>query len=179
MRIDSKNIKALVIDYQERIIPGMYKKEELISNSIKLLQGLHILDVPMILTTQYEKGLGGIAPEILSAAHRSDSIDKISFSCYGDEKIREELGKDKRDILICGIEAHICVLQTVIDLQRAGYRPILVDDCISSRKESDKKIAMKRAVSEGAIVTTYESVLFELLQVAGTEEFKKISKLIK
>lgn len=179
MRIDIKNTKALVIDYQERLVPVIHNKDELIKNSIKLLEGLSILDVPMILTTQYEKGLGGILPEIKNASHVPESFDKISFSCFGNEQIRKEIGNDKINIIVCGIEAHICVLQTVIDLRAAGYMPILVSDCISSRKESDKIIAMKRAADEGAMITSYESILFELLEVAGTDRFKKISNLIK
>ena len=85
----------------------------------------------------------------------------------------------KKFIVACGIEAHICVLQTVIDLKAAGFVPVLVADCISSRKESDKQVAIERARQEGAIVTTYESLLFELLKVAGTETSKKIQKLIR
>ncbi len=87
--------------------------------------------------------------------------------------------RDKKFVIVCGIEAHICVQQTVIDLVAAGYVPVVVEDCISSRKANDKKIALKRMRDEGAIVTTYESVLFELLKVAGTEESKKIQRLIK
>ena len=85
----------------------------------------------------------------------------------------------KKYIIVCGIEAHICVLQTVIDLKAAGFVPVLVADCISSRKESDKAVAIERARQEGAIVTTYESLLFELLKVAGTDTSKQIQRLIR
>ena len=91
----------------------------------------------------------------------------------------EEKIQDKKFIIVCGIEAHICVLQTVIDLVAAGYIPVVVEDCISSRKNSDRKCALKRMRDEGAIVTTYESLLFELLKVAGTDESKRIQRLIK
>ena len=87
--------------------------------------------------------------------------------------------RDKKYIIICGIETHICVLQTVIDLKAAGFIPVIVENCVSSRKENDKKIALQRMKEEGAIITTYESVLFELLKEAGTEKSKKIQRLIK
>jgi nicotinamidase-related amidase len=106
--------------------------------------------------------------------------DKVSFSCAGDEAI---LGKIKasgrKNIIVCGIEAHICVLQTVIDLIELGYKVILVEDCVGSRRESDRNVGIKRAVQEGAIPTTYEAILFELTRVAKTDAFKEISRLIK
>lgn len=101
---------------------------------------------------------------------------KISFSAYEDIK---EFVKGKRFVILCGIEAHICVLQTVIDLIEHGHVPILVVDCISSRKAYDRKIALKRAEKEGAFLTTYEAVIFELLKEAGTEQSKQIQRLIK
>ena len=82
-------------------------------------------------------------------------------------------------MIVCGIEAHICVLQTVIDLVEAGFVPVVVEDCLSSRKPNDKEVAIRRMLEEGAIVTTYESLLFELLKIAGTEESKRIQRLIK
>ena len=103
-------------------------------------------------------------------------MEKISFSAH--EGVKEKI-RDKKYIIICGIETHICVLQTVIDLKAAGFIPIIVENCVSSRKENDKKIALQRMKEEGAIITTYESVLFELLKEAGTEKSKKIQRLIK
>ena len=154
----------------------MHKKEKLIENSRILLSGLSTLEVPICLTQQYTKGLGETVPEIIAAAGIKEHVEKISFSAYEDIK---EFVKEKRFVILCGIEAHICVLQTVIDLIEHGHVPILVVDCISSRKAYDRKIALKRAEKEGAFLTTYEAVLFELLKEAGTEQSKQIQRLIK
>lgn len=176
MRIERNNTVALVIDYQGKLVPVMHEKETLIHNSGILLAGLKVLGIPMVVTQQYTKGLGMTVQEITDAIESEEYIDKISFTAF--DCVESQI-QDKKFVIVCGIEAHICVLQTVIDLVAAGYVPVVVEDCISSRKANDKKIALKRMRDEGAIVTTYESVLFELLKVAGTEESKKIQRLIK
>ena len=176
MRIEREHTIALVVDYQEKLVPAMNDKEKLLRNSCILLEGLKILDVPMVITQQYTKGLGMTVEEITQAAGMTEYIDKISFTAY--DCVKEKISA-KKYVIVCGIESHICVLQTVIDLKAAGFVPVLVSDCISSRKDSDKQVAIERARQEGAIVTTYESLLFELLKVAGTETSKKIQKLIR
>ena len=176
MRIERENTIALVIDYQEKLVPAMEKRFRLIQNSSIFLAGLGVLQVPMVITQQYTRGLGATVKEITDAVGDDEYVEKLSFSAY--EAVKEKI-EGKKFVIVCGIEAHICVMQTVIDLAAAGYVPVIVEDCISSRKESDKKTAIKRMRSEGAIVATYESLLFELLKVAGTEESKKIQRLIK
>lgn len=176
MRIEREHTAAIVVDYQEKLVPVMKEKEQLIHNSEILIKGLKILDIPMYITQQYTKGLGMSTPEIREAAETTEYIDKIAFTAY--DAVKWKL-RAKKYVIVCGIEAHICVLQTVIDLKAAGFIPVLVADCISSRNKSDKQIAIERARQEGAIVTTYESLLFELLKVAGTETSKKIQKLIR
>ena len=157
-------------------MPVMANKEQLIRNSEILLKGLKILDVPMYITQQYTKGLGTSIKEITDAVEDDTYIDKISFTAY--DAVKDKISS-KKYVIVCGIEAHICVLQTVIDLKAAGFVPVLVADCISSRKESDKQVAIERARQEGAIITTYESLLFELLKVAGTDTSKQIQRLIR
>ena len=176
MRIERENSIALVIDYQEKLVPVMEKRYKLIQNSTILLAGLNVLGIPMVITQQYTRGLGTTVKEITDAVGDDEYVEKISFSAY--ESVKEKLAGEKF-VIVCGIEAHICVMQTVIDLATAGYVPVIIEDCISSRKESDRKAAIKRMRSEGAVVATYESILFELLKVAGTEESKKIQRLIK
>lgn len=173
---------ALIVDIQEKLVPVIYNSEELIANTIKLIKGLNELDVPIIISQQYTKGLGMTVPEILDACGEDVSFyyDKLSFSCAQDETILSAIKAcNKKNIIICGMEAHICVLQTVIDLIMLGYNVILIEDCISSRREADKHTGIKRAYAEGAIPASYESLLFELMQCAGTESFKKISAIIK
>ena len=176
MRIEREHTAAIVVDYQEKLVPGMSDKEQLIHNSEILLKGLKMLDVPMYITQQYTKGLGMSISEIQEAVGMTEYIDKIAFTAY--DSVKWKL-RGKKFVIVCGIEAHICVLQTVIDLKAAGFIPVLVADCISSRKESDKQVALERARQEGAIVTTYESLLFELLKVAGTDTSKQIQRLIR
>ena len=176
MRIEREHTIALVVDYQEKLVPAMNDKEKLLRNSCILLEGLKILDVPMVITQQYTKGLGMTVEEITQAAGMTEYIDKISFTAY--DCVKEKISA-KKYVIVCGIESHICVLQTVLDLKGAGFVPVLVADCVSSRKEGDKQVALERARQEGAIVTTYESLLFELLKVAGTETSKKIQKLVR
>lgn len=176
MKIDRRKAIAVAIDYQERLMPVMNEKEMLIRNSSVLLEGIRVLDVPVILTQQYTRGLGMTIPEITEAAGTEKYLEKISFSAYEE---MEPLLKGKTYVIVCGIESHICVLQTVIDLKANGYLPILVTDCISSRKEKDKEIALERAKREGAVLTTYEALLFELLEKAGTPEAKQIQRLIR
>lgn len=180
MRILPEETCCVVVDYQEKFMPVIAEKESLICNSVKLLEGLKILEIPVMVTAQYAKGLGLNIPEIRSAAGTEEYCDKKSFSIYGDAGAREQLqGYGRKNVILCGIEAHICVLQSLIDLKEAGYQPILVEDCISARKLSDKETAIRRAVAEGAIITSYESLLFELMQSAEHEKFKQISNLIK
>lgn len=176
MRILREDTAALVIDYQEKLVPVMREKELLIYHSQILLQGLNILEVPMVITQQYTKGLGTTVEDIRVAVGTHEFVEKISFSAYENVK---ELIAEKKFVIVCGIEAHICVLQTVIDLAAAGYIPVVVEDCISSRKKYDKKIALERMKQEGAIITTAESLLFELLREAGTDKSKRIQRLVK
>lgn len=176
MRIEREQAVALVVDYQGKLVPVMHEQEELLRRSKILLEGLKLLEVPMYITQQYTKGLGMTVDGIMEAAGTTEYIDKIAFTAY--DSVKWKL-RGKKFVIVCGIEAHICVLQTVIDLKAAGYVPVLVADCVSSRKESDKQVALERARQEGAIVTTYESLLFELLKVAGTDISKAIQRLIR
>lgn len=180
MRILPEETCCVVVDYQEKILPAMAEKEQLIANSVKLLEGLKILEIPVMVTAQYAKGLGLNVPEIREAAGTEEYCDKKSFSIYEDEGARAKLESfGRKNVILCGIEAHICVLQSIMGLVEAGYQPILIEDCVSSRKLHDKEISIERARAEGAIVTTYESLLFELTGGAGHEKFKQISNLVK
>lgn len=180
MRIERKLSAGLVIDIQEKLYPHMDQKEELLRRTSILLEGFRVLDIPIVLTEQYPKGLGPTLEAISSLLGKEPVFEKISFSCCGEAAVSDRLKSMERPILIlCGIEAHVCVLQTVVDLREEGYAVVVVEDCISSRNPEDKRVAVERMRSEGAIISTCESVLFELARVAGTEEFKAISRLVK
>lgn len=179
MKIEREHTAALVIDYQEKLIPVMDRKEALIENSSILLAGLRTLGIPMVLTQQYTKGLGATVGELTQAAGTEEFVEKIRFSAWQDVSDSHSWIQGKKYIVLCGVEAHICVLQTLLDLRAAGFVPVLVTDCVSSRKRADYETALVRARQEGAILTTYEALLFELLEKAGTEESKKIQRLVK
>ncbi|MDA3822541.1 MAG: hydrolase [Bacteroidales bacterium] len=180
MRILKEQTLGLVIDVQERLLPHISHNEEVLRNIEILLEGLKILDVPIIITEQYTKGLGPTVASVMDRIPDFTSHEKMTFSCCDDGGFNKELdSRGRKNILICGIEAHVCVLQTVVDLLEKGYQPVVIADCISSRKLSDNNIALDRMRQEGAIISSYESVLFELVRVSGTETFKAISKLVK
>ena len=162
MRIKAEDTFAIVIDYQEKILPAMSGQEELLRKSQILLGGLKALEVPMILTTQYAKGLGNNIPVITDAMGVTEAIDKNTFSVYDNESVRQAIPHGKKNVILCGIEAHICVLQSLMDLQAAGYQTILVADCVASRSDRDLAFAYERAKQEGAIITSAEAILYEL-----------------
>ncbi|MCX6282691.1 MAG: hydrolase [Bacteroidetes bacterium] len=180
MRILRDRSCLLVIDFQERIFPFIHENEKLLKNVSVLIKGLKVLELPVFVTEQYTKGLGVTVQalaDVLDGIHR---IEKSTFSCCDEPRFNMELATSgKENVIIAGIEAHVCVLQTVIDLARQGYQAVVVEDCISSRKPNDKVWAIERMRKEGAIITTYESILFELLRNSGGETFKAISKLVK
>jgi nicotinamidase-related amidase len=180
MRISVDNSAGIIIDVQERLFPHIFRNEALKENVAILIQGLNLLKVPLLLTEQYKKGLGDTISGIKEYLGPIKPVEKISFSCCDESRFLRELNLlNKKFVIIAGIEAHVCVLQTVIDLVESGHQPVVVEDCVSSRKENDKKIAVDRMKQEGAIITTYESILLELCRFAGTDVFKKISGLIK
>ena len=180
MRILTENTLALVIDYQERLLPHIHENHQLLENTILLIKGLKTLEIPLLVTEQYRKGLGMTTSEISDLFSCFNPMEKVSFSCLDDRVFYKTLADNgKKNVVICGIEAHVCVLQTAIDLIENDYVPVVVADCISSRKLQDKQTAINRMRQAGAIITSYESILFELCRVAGTGQFREISKLVK
>ncbi|HCE57908.1 MAG TPA: hydrolase [Prolixibacteraceae bacterium] len=180
MRITKENTAALIIDIQERLIPAMYEKETLIKNCSTLIEGLTALNIPMLVTQQYTKGLGETADEIKAVIPDFSFIEKRDFSCCDEPAVMGKLKSlSAKNIIICGIESHVCVLQTVVDLKAAGYNPVVVMDCVSSRLPQSIEIAKERFRYEGILMTSYESILFELTRSSAAPEFKAISKLVK
>lgn len=158
----------------------MYESQQIIMNTGILLQGLQILEIPLIATQQYTKGLGSTVINLSQYLSGIPVIEKLSFSCCGEPDFMNELRSHrKKFVIITGIETHVCVLQTATDLIESGYKPVIIEDCVSSRKQGDKETALSRIRDEGAIISSCESILFELCQIAGTDKFKAISKLVK
>ncbi len=180
MRILSEETIGLIIDFQERLFPHIAENESIEKKTITLIKGLKYLAVPLIVTQQYTKALGETIPAIAASVGTFAPVEKLAFSCCDEPAFVDKLKKTgKSKLIIAGIEAHICVTQTVIDLVASGFQPIVVVDCVSSRNLQDKKIALSRMKQEGALLTTCEAILFELTRFSRTETFKSISKLVK
>lgn len=180
MKIEKEKTLALIIDMQGKIMDTMYNKTALIKRTAFLLKGLRIFNVPLIITQQYTKGLGKSMDFVFECAGKNDFFDKHSFSGARDEAIMNAITQSgKKTIVIAGIEAHICVLQTCVDLCERGYDVFLIRDCIASYRESDMQIGIERAKSAGALSATSESLLFELAEDAACTEFKALSALVK
>jgi nicotinamidase-related amidase len=180
MRILRENSIGLVIDIQERLVPAMEENEVLVENCKKLIEGLQILGVPMLVTQQYTKGLGETIEDVKALFPDFQYIEKKDFSCYDEPVFAEKLAlSGAKNVIICGIESHVCVLQTAVDLKVAGYTPVVVSDCVSSRSFDNLDLAAERFRHEGIMMTSFESILFELTRSAGAPGFKEISKLVK
>jgi nicotinamidase-related amidase len=180
MRIQQEKGIGLAIDIQDRLLPHIHQHEAMLERIGILLKGLQILGIPVLITEQYPKGLGPTNEAVRQKLKPFNPIEKMAFSCCGEDRFMravEEAGK--RVVIICGIETHVCVLQTALDLIQEGYMPVIISDCVSSRRPLDKETALERMRQEGAIISTSESILFELVNVAGTDTFKQISKLVK
>lgn len=170
----------MVVDVQEKLFPHIFDHEELAKNIGILVEGFKILEVPIIVTEQYKKGLGETIPSLAKLVDEYPHGEKTAFSCCDEPRIMERIElSTRREVVLAGIEAHICLLQTALDLKEHGYHPIVVEDCVGSRDPENKRIAITRLVQEGVLITSYESLLFELCRYAGNEQFKAISKLVK
>ncbi len=180
MRVTTDNSIGIVLDMQSKLFPYIHENKKLIKSSGILIRGLKELNVKLVVTQQYTKGLGGTLDSINEILGEYKHIEKTAFSCCGEPEFNETLAvAAKKFVIITGIETHVCVLQTAVDLLGRGYIPVIVEDCVSSRNMNDKNIAIERMRQAGAYITTYESILFELLRKSGTDTFKAISKLVK
>ncbi|HBL73587.1 MAG: hydrolase [Bacteroidetes bacterium GWF2_42_66] len=180
MRILKEESIALIVDIQERLVPAMAEQEILIDNCKILISGLQELAVPIVVTQQYTKGLGETVEEIKSLITGLNPIEKRDFSCLDEPVVAEKLkNSGAKNVIICGIESHVCVLQTAIDLKEAGFVPVVVMDCTSSRNLDNVDLAAERFRYEGIMMTSSESVLFELTRSSRAPEFRAISKLVK
>jgi nicotinamidase-related amidase len=178
--LDAANTLLLLIDFQERLFPVMHDKEKLLQNTVKLVKGAKVLEIPIILTEQYPKGLGPTIPEIKELIADIKPVEKVCFSCTDEPAFNEALKSLKRkQILIAGIESHICVYQTAMALAREGYEVQVVADCVASRDPENKTTVFTRFRMAGILPTTTEMALFELVKVAQGDKFKQISSIVK
>lgn len=182
-RLDRENSLLVVIDVQEKLAALIHEQEAMQKNIERLIRGCHLLGVPAIVTEQYPKGLGSTT-ELLQSSWRETygwkAIQKMCFSAGGSEEFMSAIrSSGRRQVLICGIETHVCVYQTVKDLLEAKFEITLIVDAVSSRTALNRDIAIRRMEGDGAKLSVTEMALFELTGKAGTEEFKAISRLVK
>ncbi len=178
--LKTENTCLLIIDIQKRILPVIKDHELVVENTLKLIKGFKAMSLPIYYTEQYPKGLGPTEEQIVNELDGIELIEKMTFSCSGADKLFNILNtKNHSQIVVCGIESHVCVQQTVLDLIENGFQVNVAADAVSSRKEKDYNFALSRMRDHGAEVTTTESILFELLNVCGTDVFKQVSKIVK
>ena len=177
----SKDNALLVnVDIQERLVPAMKVKDKVIANTLHLIEAAKLLNIPLLVTEQYPKGLGRTVKEIADVLPEYAPIEKITFSCCGEQAFLDAVAAAGRThVILAGMETHVCVLQTCIDLLRSGYHVHAAADAICSRTKENYRLALEFMRDAGAVITCTESILFQLLEKAGSEEFRTISKRIK
>jgi nicotinamidase-related amidase len=180
--LDRDKALLVVIDVQEKLCVAMDHKVlgRLTKNIGILLETAAELKVPVLVTEQYVKGLGATLPELKEKASAAPCLEKMAFSCCGSSEFVDAVkASGRKQIIITGMETHVCVLQTVIELREAGFEVHLVKDAVMSRSKQNWQTALEAMVLTGAVPTCTESAMFQLLRVAGTEEFRKLSKLVR
>lgn len=183
MRIGRETATLLVVDVQDRLFPAMDAdhREEVVGNIKVLAAAARRLGVPILLTEQYPKGLGHTLPEVCDALGPGvEAVAKVAFSCWGAEAVRTRLrSAGRRAVILAGMEAHVCVLLTALDLLAEGLAVHVVADAVTSRTQASWRLAMEQLRQAGAVVTSTETVLFQLLGQADTDEFRELTRLIR
>ena len=179
MKLDRGRAALAVIDVQEAFRPAVLEFDRVIANVAVLVQGARVLGVPVLVTEQYPKGLGETVPEVAEHLDGIERLQKMSFSAVAANGFPAALENERDQVLLCGIEAHVCVNQTAEDLLAAGREVHVVRDAVSSRTAENRELGVHKMEHSGATLTSVETALFELLREAGTPEFKEIQRLIR
>jgi len=180
--LQAEQCVLVVVDIQEKLLPPIFNKDELIKNSQLLIRTANILDIPVVVTTQYVQGLGAVVPDIASLIDHGRSIDKLDFSCFGSNDFRSALKSlpgNRNTVLLCGMEAHICVMQTALGALNDGYLVHVATDAIGSRVRWNWDIGIDRMRAAGAVISTTEMMMYELLRCSGTQKFKELLPYLK
>lgn len=179
-RVNRVKAGLVVVDIQEKLLPAIFEKERVVQNSVRLIKGVSILDLPVLATEQYRKGLGATVPEIAAAIEHFAPLEKLAFSACGAEGWRSAVAEyGVTDLILCGIEAHVCVTQTCLDLLALGCRVFVVADATSSRTAENHRAGIERMRDAGGVIVSTEMILFELVEKAGTDQFKQVLALVK
>jgi nicotinamidase-related amidase len=180
--LDPAQCTLIVIDIQEKLLPPIFQKEQLVRNAQLLIRMAGILKIPTLLTTQYSKGLGNTVPEVAALLPEAPSFEKLTFSCFSSDAFCATLKRvpgNRSTVLLCGMESHICVAQTALAALREGYLVHVASDAVSSRTEWNWKIGLDRMKAAGAVITSTEMAIYEALRSSGTSEFKDMLKHLK
>ena len=181
-RIARKNTQAMIVDVQERLTPHIYDHENIVKKTVTLIKGLQALNIPIMLNEQYKKGLGDTLPELRDVLEgdNAKSFEKVTFSACDNNDSWHHLAQQNRStVLLFGAEAHVCIMQTALDLLDNGMQPVIIGDAVGSRFPYDKKQAIRRIRRAGGVISTVESILFELCRSSEDPAFKTIINLIK
>ena len=180
--LEAEQCALIVIDIQQKLLPPIFQKEQLVRNVQLLIRAAGILDIPALVSTQYSKGLGDTVPEIASLLGGTEPVDKTLFSCFGSDvfgRLLERLPGQRKTLLLCGMESHICVMQTALAALREGYLVHVASDAVSSRTEWNWKTGLDRMRAAGAIVSSTEMMIYELVRSSSSAAFKELLPHLK
>jgi nicotinamidase-related amidase len=180
--LEPEQCALVVIDIQEKLLPPIFQKEQLVRNAQLLIRAAGILKIPALVSTQYVKGLGQTVPEISALLPGTDPVDKTLFSCFGSDLFCSALKRlpgQRNSLLLCGMESHICVMQTALAALREGYLVHVASDAVSSRTEWNWKIGLDRMRAAGAIISSTEMMIYELMRSSSSAAFKELLPQLK
>jgi nicotinamidase-related amidase len=180
--LEADRCALLVVDIQEKLLPPIFQKEQLVGNAKLLIRAAGVLKIPAIVSTQYAKGLGGTVPEVASLLPETEAIDKNLFSCFGSDvfcTLLKRLPGNRNTLLLCGMESHICVMQTALAALREGYLVHVASDAVSSRTEWNWKTGLERMRAAGAVISSTEMMIYELMRSSGSPAFKEMLPYLK
>jgi nicotinamidase-related amidase len=180
--LEPEHCKLVVIDIQERLLPPIFRKDDLVANVQLLIRSAIVLKVPIMVTTQYARGLGKTIPEVLSLLPEIEAIDKTQFSCFGSDAfcgVLKRIPGERNTLLLCGMESHICVAQTALAALREGYLVHVASDAVGSRTESNWKVGLDRMRDAGAVISSTEMMIYELLRASSSAAFKELLPHLK
>jgi nicotinamidase-related amidase len=180
--LEAEQCALVVVDIQDKLLPPIFQKEQLLRNSQLLIRAAGILKIPALVSTQYAKGLGGTVPEIASLLPENQAIDKLLFSCFGSDvfcSLLKRLPGNRNTLLLCGMETHICVMQTALAALREGYLVHVASDAVGSRTEWNWKVGLDRMRAAGAVISSTEMMIYELMRSSGSPAFRELLPYLK
>jgi nicotinamidase-related amidase len=180
--LDADQCALVVVDIQEKLLPPIFQKEQLVRNAQLLIRTARVLKIPTLVSTQYAKGLGGTVPEIAVLLPETEPIDKQLFSCFGSDvfcTLLKRLPGNRNTLLLCGMETHICVMQTALAALSEGYLVHVASDAVSSRVEWNWKVGLDRMRAAGAVISSTEMMIYELVRSSGSPAFKELLPHLK